>query len=151
MRSRTRSYTPDQPCVRARSPSLENRGWNGVRVGVGISAVRITYTDTNGCGTHTPQTYTYELTHTHTQACTPARVYVSVGERRSGEPGCRRVAEVSLTLDGVPVRIVILRDAQRRGVLRVSAVYPLVVPISRASVRPSAIRPRRGANGRISP
>lgn len=29
--------------------------------------------------------------------------------------GCWRVAEVSLTLDGVPVRIVILWDVQRRG------------------------------------
>lgn len=50
-------------------------------------------------------------------------------EGRVGAAGCRRVAEVSLTLDGVPVRIVILRDAQRRGALRVS--YPI------CRVRPS--------------
>lgn len=42
-----------------------------------------------------------------------------------------RVAEVSLTLDGVPVRIVILRDAQRRGALRVSRIYR--IPIARPS------------------
>lgn len=86
MRSRTRSYTPDQPCVRARSPSLENRGWNGVRVGVGISAARATYTDTNGQGSRT-HARERARTNLQTQACTPARVYGSVGERKSGDVG----------------------------------------------------------------
>lgn len=55
--------------------------------------------------------------------------------------GCRRVAEVSLTLDGVPVRIVILWDVQRRGAQH--SLWPL-------SARPilidgSRIRETRGA------
>lgn len=49
-----------------------------------------------------------------------------------GDRDGRRVAEVSLTLDGVPVRIVILRDAQRRGALRVSYL-PYIIPIARPS------------------
>lgn len=47
-----------------------------------------------------------------------------------GDRDGRRVAEVSLTLDGVPVRIVILRDAQRRDAIRVSVYLPCI-PIAR--------------------
>ena len=47
--------------------------------------------------------------------------------------GCWRVAEVSLTLDGVPVRIVILWDVQRRGA---QLSWPLC--------RPSDATDRRG-------
>lgn len=111
-----RSCSPDQPCVRARSPSLENRGRNGVDVGMSILPLRT-------------QTRERARIRAPTRAhCTCIRW---VGGRESGDPGCRRVAEVSLTLDGVPVRIVILRDAQRRGALRLS--YPL--PIAFTSVR----------------
>lgn len=49
-----------------------------------------------------------------------------------GDRDGRRVAEVSLTLDGVPVRIVILRDAQRRDAIRVSVYLPCI-PIARPS------------------
>ena len=54
--------------------------------------------------------------------------------------GCWRVAEVSLTLDGVPVRIVILWDVQRRGA---QLSWPLCRPSDATDRRAHARRATR--------
>lgn len=72
-------------CARARSLSLENRGWNGVYVGVGVPAARTHIRgDMNGWGAHTLKRVRTNLhSHTHTHRRVPPHVYTtrSVSER----------------------------------------------------------------------
>lgn len=130
MRSRTRSYTPR---LGARAMSVAGEPWPEWRL--------------RRCECTATRTHTRAPVHLHARALVHARTHAntqprirrtcirSVAREREWGSGCRRVAEVSLTLDGVPVRIVILRDAQRRGAHRVSCPTASVCP----SVRPSAI------------
>lgn len=90
-----------------------------------------------------PRVYIRAHVRGHTGAFA-ARVYappVGPSESVVGDRDGRRVAEVSLTLDGVPVRIVILRDAQRRGALRIILVF-IVYRFARTPIRATA-------NGRV--
>lgn len=120
MRSRTRSYTPNQPRARARARQVRWRTVVGMMSGAGMGLPS--------------RLYIRAHVRRHTDAF-DARVYappVGPSYRVVGDRDGRRVAEVSLTLDGVPVRIVILRDAQRRDAFRVSVYLPCI-PIARPS------------------
>lgn len=127
-----------RPTLCARARARQVRRWRtvaGMMSGAGMGLL--------------PRVYIRAHVRGHTGAFA-ARVYappVGPSYRVVGDRDGWRVAEVSLTLDGVPVRIVILRDAQRRGALRVS-----YLPFTdRASVEqqldPTADPVRRGSRG----